>query len=133
MDQLPNEMRVTDPLRTMCEVYYLSRKVEYKLEFCRPFIMTANCDVALEYSNYTMDEKHLVDEDEEDVVSKVKDALQLGALAGILADSWQPTLEEARFQFESKMMTMKRDPPTFACRPAMDLFVIAPRCVAADI
>jgi hypothetical protein len=59
----------------MREVYYLSRKVEHKLEFCRPFAMTADYEVVLElYSNYTMDEKQLVEEDEEDVISMVKDA-----------------------------------------------------------
>lgn len=58
-----------DTLRIMREVYYLSRKVEYKLEFCRPFRKTADCRAVLElYSNYTMDEKKLVEEDEEDVI-----------------------------------------------------------------
>lgn len=137
MDQLPDEMRVTDlkrpplvhfgiplkdvsiigehakrngrhPLRIMREVYYLSRKVEYKLEFCRPFRKTADCRAVLElYSNYTMDEKKLVEEDEEDVISMVKDALQLDLSVRPRwyfdwTDPWQPTMEEeARFQLES--------------------------------
>jgi hypothetical protein len=67
-----------EPARFMREVPILSEKIYYPLGFCVPFGPTADCRYVLElYSNYTMAKKQLIEEDEEDVISMVKEELKL--------------------------------------------------------
>ena len=56
----------------------LSQEVRYELDLCWPFGPTADCGVILGlYTNYTMEEKRLIDEDQEDVIQLVQEELGL--------------------------------------------------------
>ena len=72
------ERNSREPARFMREVPILSEKVEYPLGLYVPFGPTADCRFVLElYSNYTMGKKQLIEQDEEDVISMVKEELKL--------------------------------------------------------
>ena len=72
------ERRNRDPERFAREVPILSEKVNYPLGLCVPFGPTTDSQFILElYSNYTMGKKQLIEEDEEDVISMVKEELKL--------------------------------------------------------
>ena len=57
---------------------HLSQDVEYEIHLRWPFEPTADCGLLLTlYNNYTMKDKMLIDEDQEDVVQMVQEALGL--------------------------------------------------------
>ena len=75
---------------------HLSEEVQYELEPGWPFKTTADCGIILLlYSNYTMKDKMLIDEDQEDVIPMVQEALRLNASVRPrwyfdVHDSWVP-------------------------------------------
>ncbi|KAH0826802.1 hypothetical protein J3R83DRAFT_5225 [Lanmaoa asiatica] len=72
---LPN---IVSPVSVLVATEHLSEDVQYELDFGWPFELTADCDVILAlYNNYTMEEKMLIDEDQEDVIQMVQEALGL--------------------------------------------------------
>ena len=57
---------------------HLSQYAEYELDLSWPFEPTADCGLILIlYDNYTMKDKMLIDEDQEDVIQMVQEALGL--------------------------------------------------------
>ena len=60
---------------------HLSEHVEYDLHFRWPFQITAgDCKLLLVlYNNYTMEDKMLIDADQEDVIQMMQEALELDA------------------------------------------------------
>ena len=59
---------------------HLSEEVEYELDFGWPFRIASDSGIILSlYTNYTMDEKMLIDEDQEDVIQMVQASLGFGA------------------------------------------------------
>ncbi|KAF8554109.1 hypothetical protein OG21DRAFT_1484899 [Imleria badia] len=70
--------QVLAPVSTLVATERLSQEVEYELEFGWPFGPTADCGVILSlYDNYTVEEKVLIDEDQEDVIQMVQEELGL--------------------------------------------------------
>jgi hypothetical protein len=66
------------PPRRMFQMVVLSKHVQYPLRLGFPAMLaTEYTSVVVLYTNYNMDKKKLVQEDEEDVISMVKEALEL--------------------------------------------------------
>jgi hypothetical protein len=66
------------PVRRMFEMIVLSKHVQYPLRLGFPAMLaTEYTAVVVLYTNYNMDKRQLVEEDEEDVISMVKEALEL--------------------------------------------------------
>ena len=66
------------PVSALSATERLSEAVQYELEFGWPFGPTADCGIILSlYDNYTIEEKMLIDEDQEDVIQLVQEELGL--------------------------------------------------------
>jgi hypothetical protein len=66
------------PASALSATERLSQEAQYELEFGWPFEPTADCGIILSlYDNYTMEEKLLIDEDQEDVIQIVQEELGL--------------------------------------------------------
>lgn len=73
----PYLLNVVSLVTVFVAAQYLSQDAQYELDFCWPFRPTADRDILLGlYNNYTM-EKVLVDEDQEDVIQMMQEALGL--------------------------------------------------------
>lgn len=78
IDYYPNFPRVPSPVSAIVATDHLSQVVQYELEFGWPFEPTAECGIILSlYDNFTIQEKMLIDEDQEDVVQMVREELGL--------------------------------------------------------
>ncbi|KAF8546049.1 hypothetical protein OG21DRAFT_1518378 [Imleria badia] len=77
-EYLPRFPNVISPESAFKATELLSQVVECELDFRWPFGATADCGIILGlYTNYTMEEKMLVDEDQEDVIQMVQEELGL--------------------------------------------------------
>jgi len=77
-EYFPHLPNIISPKTVFVATEHLSQDVQYELDFGWPFEPTADCGVILGlYNNYTMEEKMLIDEDQEDVVQMVQEALGL--------------------------------------------------------
>ncbi|KAF8554132.1 hypothetical protein OG21DRAFT_1509276 [Imleria badia] len=77
-EYLPRVRNVVSPESAFKATKLLSQVVEYELDFCWPFGPTADCGIILSlYDNFTMEEKMLIDEDQEDVIQMVQEELGL--------------------------------------------------------
>ncbi|KAF8554134.1 hypothetical protein OG21DRAFT_1497254 [Imleria badia] len=78
IEYIPRFPQVLSPVSALVATDRLSQEVEYELEFSWPFEHTADCGVILSlYDNYTIEEKMLIDEDQEDVIQMVQEELGL--------------------------------------------------------
>ena len=90
------KLQIVSPVTALEATERLSEEVQYELQFCWPFEPTADCTAVFElYTNYTMEEKRLIDEDQEDVIRMVQEALELDKLVRPkwyfdMHDPWQP-------------------------------------------
>lgn len=96
----PCDPDIVSPTTLLFATDQLSEQVQYELELNFPFDITADCDVILTlYSNYTMGEKMLVDEDQEDVIQMVQEELGLDKSVWPkwyfdADDSWEPDSDD---------------------------------------
>ena len=75
---LPYVPNVISPESAFMATELLSQEVQCELDLCWPFAATADCGIILGlYTNYTMEEKRLIDEDQEDVIQMVQEELGL--------------------------------------------------------
>ncbi|KAF8551488.1 hypothetical protein OG21DRAFT_1512638 [Imleria badia] len=101
----PCDPDVISPTTLLFATDRLSEEVQYELELSFPFDITADCDVVLSlYSNYTMEEKMLIDEDQEDVIQLVQEELGLDKSVRPkwyfdADDPWDPEEEDRIFQY----------------------------------
>ncbi|KAF8431213.1 hypothetical protein L210DRAFT_3651280 [Boletus edulis BED1] len=71
-----NFPKMISPVSAFAATRHLSDEVQYELEIAWPFGQTADCGVILVlYNNYTMEEKMLINEDQEDVIEMVQEEL----------------------------------------------------------
>ncbi|KAG6371026.1 hypothetical protein JVT61DRAFT_10749 [Boletus reticuloceps] len=92
--------KVPSPATLFSVAGHLSKHVDYGLNVAFPFLNTADCtSIIVLYDNYTMNNKQLIEEDEEDVIEMVQEALGYDKLVRPkwyfdVHDPWQPGDEE---------------------------------------
>ena len=80
MEYPPQFPHITSPASLLVATEHLSEEVECELDFGWPFKITADCSIILAlYTNYTIDEKMLIDQDQEDAIRMVQEALRMDA------------------------------------------------------
>ena len=95
-EYLPHVPNVISPATAFKAAEELSQYVEYEIDFSLPFAATADCgSILVLYNNFTMAEKMLIDEDQEDVIQMVQEALGLDKSLRPkwyfdVHDSWEP-------------------------------------------